>query len=1453
VAGQVAKNRDDFTDGTRRKIGQRAGWLCSYPGCRASTEGATSDDNDRMSVGTASHICAAAPGGPRYDDKMSADERRSVTNGIWMCRNHGTAIDSPDPKFTVELLREWKKDAETESRQRVLYGATPSRIREDADVRAAAVADLEVFRRTTRWPASSIELTLTLDGAKETITTKSLARAIVSLDDLVLIAPPGMGKTTVLLQVAEEMLAEGVGVPMFIPLADWATEGRDLLASILHRPSFRAISENGLRVAATELGVVLLLDGWNELDAAARQRARVQLHSLKAELPNLGLIVSTRRQSLDVPIEALRADLLPLSNRQQEAIAREIKGEPGVRIVDEAWRTSGIRELVSIPLYLTALLSLPQGSAFPTTKEELLRHFVEAHEALPERAEALLAALAGLHDRYLSNLAVRATSLSQTALSDMDARRSVVETGRLLTVEGQIAAPPQPHETLDVLVSNHVLLRAGDTPGYSFQHQQFQEWYASHTVEDRIRSAYLDPAAEKALQAQIFDSPVWEEAILFAIERLARGDDDSRKACARAVLAALEVDPLLSAEMIYRSSDQIWALVADDVQRFVRAWHAPGAVDRALRFMLTSGRPEFLDAVWPLVTHENLQTSFGALRNCRQLRPRVFGTDAVNTIAALAAGPREVLLHEMAAYSDMGGLDLATALAKMDSDTDVQVSVVSALSFRRADHHVAEILRTASDATLDQIVTRGTLDDDEVLDPQCRDRLAQARQRSAEAETDYDQLQRIAHSPPDERQEAHLFGLLSTMEFEPNDQDLALVAEQLRKRYPAVVTEALIARVREERSLFYRAAEIVSAAGLVLDDEVLLKIAQEDVDQYSQRTSIAASVLGPRSAATMLDRLFELEPRRKVNGTWDREVGGLFRGLEGRLALAPVESVLKAVLARSGDASVPQMTLMADVLVRCRGHGSTQDRPFCDSVREAVADLVKDWAYRMLASGVATRTQTASLARLAVWAPAARLLPVLRALLDDNLQRFRAFRAQAEAERWRPCNAVDEARTPHAHEYARAFLAIQEPSTRGLLCGYLADLHFGEEATGVLVEQWRLANEPQPGERRFFGRLDFSEVPARRAKRVTAPDETCEEADAVFAAIQKSLNGADEDQQRLAVALASRAVRLPHGKWRRVVTQVLALAPRRARCTLLLNLCLSGEVLSLDEVARGIADTQEAAIAQPWILTQSDGYELRQWLQLLPFTERPRDGLDLLRALPESFESHRMLEDVVFACGSVPGEEGALCLLRLAELFPALYGDHGWHNAIFRLAADSRAVAHRLIDLAAHDAFNEKRVDRWFIARELGPLLETHPDVRAHAYGLLSNGPTTEGLALLAEAVAEAPDVPGLLLLVRAEGLTHRRYADDRVVEHVATERVPSQQWSEAFEILPTPVVELRRELLAMCENGGPSDMAARCLCAIDAIRDSHGMPDVEPRHPHLASGIRWPLLKTQAPEDDQY
>jgi hypothetical protein len=140
---------------------------------------------------------------------MSPEERSSPKNGIWMCRDHGKAIDSTDSEFTVERPREWKKQAEIESWRRVLRneaGLAPA-VTADARlaerIRTAAEADLEVFRRTAKWPSTSVALTLEVSGFDEPLTTRALAAAVSSLDDLILVAPPGMGKTTTLFEIAD--------------------------------------------------------------------------------------------------------------------------------------------------------------------------------------------------------------------------------------------------------------------------------------------------------------------------------------------------------------------------------------------------------------------------------------------------------------------------------------------------------------------------------------------------------------------------------------------------------------------------------------------------------------------------------------------------------------------------------------------------------------------------------------------------------------------------------------------------------------------------------------------------------------------------------------------------------------------------------------------------------------------------------------------------------------------------------------------------------------------------------------------------------------------------------------------------------------------------------------------------------------------------------------------------
>ncbi|WP_445673346.1 hypothetical protein ACUDA6_22890 [Pseudomonas ceruminis] len=63
-------------------------------------------------VGKAAHICAASPGGARFDAGMTSNERKAFSNGIWLCANHADEIDRDFNTYTVELLKAWKKQAE---------------------------------------------------------------------------------------------------------------------------------------------------------------------------------------------------------------------------------------------------------------------------------------------------------------------------------------------------------------------------------------------------------------------------------------------------------------------------------------------------------------------------------------------------------------------------------------------------------------------------------------------------------------------------------------------------------------------------------------------------------------------------------------------------------------------------------------------------------------------------------------------------------------------------------------------------------------------------------------------------------------------------------------------------------------------------------------------------------------------------------------------------------------------------------------------------------------------------------------------------------------------------------------------------------------------------------------------------------------------------------------------
>lgn len=654
--------RDDFPKQTITEIAKGVGYRCSNPECARPTVGANAAQNGLITIGVAAHICAASPGGPRYEPAQTREGRRERDNGIWLCQNCGKLVDADAQKFTVEVLTGWKRRAQERAFRELVAPGVPASTEEalrvgsiiaadtasaaDAEfdklfarVQAAARADVAAYKRSPIWSGESVELTLRLydDQSAPPFSISKLPLAVEVAPEVTIVAAPGTGKTVTLLQLAGHVLAARSIVPLYYRLGDWSSGSSALLASVHQRSAFKDINQDDVLRLAERGRVLLLLDGWNEIDPAMRKKLRIELEQIRHDCPYVRIVITTRRQMLDVPTSGgPRIAIEPLSEDQEMAIARARFGTTGEKIVDDAWRTAGVRELIATPLYLSALLSGGSQGVGPATKEEVLRLFVQQHERASDHAEALQEALFGCHGEVLTALASNLNATGSTTMTEADARRIVTTTVARLRQQGQVVGQPEPLTVLEVLISHHTLMRSGAGSGaIAFQHQQFQEWYASQEVAELMRaSAKGDASALVRLRAAIFDQPAWEESIFFAVERVSR-EGDGAAVVAHAVRLALPIDPMLAAEMIYRSSPAVWTIVKDDIIAFVDRWHRPGMADRAVRFMIMTGRPEFETRVWPLASNANSQIQLETLHTAPRFRPSVLGPDLRSKVAAL--------------------------------------------------------------------------------------------------------------------------------------------------------------------------------------------------------------------------------------------------------------------------------------------------------------------------------------------------------------------------------------------------------------------------------------------------------------------------------------------------------------------------------------------------------------------------------------------------------------------------------------------------------------------------------------------------------------------------------------------------------------------------------------------------------------------------------------------------
>jgi len=105
--------RDDFSVAAKELLAKRVGFRCSNPACRQPTSGPQEDPAKAVNVGVAAHITGASPDGPRFEQSLSSEQRRSPENGIWLCQICAKLVDNDTERYSVAVIRRWKTISET--------------------------------------------------------------------------------------------------------------------------------------------------------------------------------------------------------------------------------------------------------------------------------------------------------------------------------------------------------------------------------------------------------------------------------------------------------------------------------------------------------------------------------------------------------------------------------------------------------------------------------------------------------------------------------------------------------------------------------------------------------------------------------------------------------------------------------------------------------------------------------------------------------------------------------------------------------------------------------------------------------------------------------------------------------------------------------------------------------------------------------------------------------------------------------------------------------------------------------------------------------------------------------------------------------------------------------------------------------------------------------------------
>lgn len=1407
-----------------------------------------------MNMGVAAHITAASAGFARYDARLTPDERKAPDNGIWLCSDHAHQIDHDEKAFPVELLHKWKKDAEERAFEQLLTGGR-ARVEpmgaelkealgylrkefglprsEDLPAllekaRLAAQRHIETFAQ--QGPAHAVSLYLTaVSSRRKSFTHVELARALRSCGLLGLVAEPGQGKSTTLVQLGTRLLESGP-IPLLVPLAEVGHGVDDLFSWVVGRQAFAGIRSEHLKFLAAHGEIAFLLDGWNEVTPVARLALIKTMRALRREFPLLVICITTRPQAAAVPFVARTVHVESLSYEQQEDLASR-HGSVGEDLLDRVRRTSGVRDLARIPFYLQALLQVGDVGALPTTKEGIISLLVRQHEDIPERAEQLRQSMLGQHRRYLGDLAVVMMQARTTALDETAARRSLWASNTKLLAEGLVQNAPEPARVLETLVATHVLVHGeGDT--YAFQHEQFQEWYAAGYVELMMRDLPKDAGLESSFAQEILDDRRWEETILFACERLAV-DETGAAVVARAVRLAISVGPMLAAEILYRAGDTVWSLVSPEVQAFARSWHQADQVDLAVGFMMKTGRGDFADLVWPLVSNSSDQIQSEALDIGDRIRPSVFGVYLQSDYEHLQERVRERLVSGLIFGGGIEALETAFDLAKRDRSVEVKSEAVGAFLFRGAPRQATAVLNGADNEVWRRVAERDYFDG--LTAPPVLARLRALQDEDSDANAS--PVRNLARST----RKAQSSGELADLDVILRNGKLDLRADHTRAAFhqaadmfPEIVAAAMTDRILTGSPLPFRVQGYLSPQPVSEAPELATIVI--DSQEIDERTGGALFLSGPGIIARMISELLELKPKIYAKGMPSSAQYAPLGLLRDKISGTRPGSFVEAIVSFSDMQDSRDIEALAD-LVTAHGKHGTNER--MDDVsaegRRKLVEALNGWAGCLMRSGPPSRHGMAEVVDAMRRVPDSSQVKWVTAFLLEDLKQRDALKELAKGGRNQ--EVLNEWRTSHALSYRQALYEIGTDDAYEVAKSLLRHPEFGHDAAIAL----RLIAMPTLLDKRANVWPDLDRAQAARDRRSEQPDLSFDAAESILDIAEEL--AASEPSYGRAAALAAIAVVMPHKVRPELMSKVAGLEVMPHTKLDFFNGMIVGGLLPsaglvLQEFRKVLTEEENR-----WWDDQTS-YAVLSWLKVFPNTDRPMSVFDALALVPEKSLPRWQIREILPQLSLLGVEAKAGMLREFALRFPGMLSEHEWFGQVQKLGF--RPAMDLLLQGVEGD------LGKGFDLRRGHFLL---PEQLAHAmadndmpylFEKLAAARSDGAKVLVFSVLLKTSSVEGLMAAAQSPvgRQTICRQGGRGVQDMIYTKEAHSPDGT-SYELRPRSASELRRQLfvLTVSSDEDKAAFAVDYLTRIDMTRQEDGATLDEPRHPDIQSRRPWPRV----------